>query len=116
MVAVEYTGRNAYGQLLGTIYVNEEDVCRDQIAVGLAWFDPQAPNNHKTSTRELYARSEEHARRSGTGVWTPSAAAAATSNVLNNGVTSQATTLASDNQSANSSVVAPNTSNSGAIV
>jgi endonuclease YncB( thermonuclease family) len=116
MVTVEYTGRNAYGQLLGTIYVNEEDICRDQIAVGLAWFDPQEPNNLKTSTRELYARSEEDARRSGTGVWTTSVAAAANSNVLNNGVTSQATTLASDNQSANSSVVAPNTSNSGAIV
>jgi len=116
MVAVEYTGRNAYGQLLGTIYVNEEDVCRDQIAAGLAWFDPQAPNNLKTSTRELYARSEEHARKSGTGVWTTSAAAEANSNVLNNGVTGQATTPASDNQSATSSLVTPNTSNNGAIV
>jgi endonuclease YncB( thermonuclease family) len=31
MVTVEYIERNAYGQLLGTIYVNEEDVCRDQL-------------------------------------------------------------------------------------
>ena len=114
MVSVEYIGRNADGQLLGTIYLNEEDVCRDQIAVGLAWFDPQAPNNLKTSTRELYARSEEQARKSGAGVWTTSATAAANSNVLNNGVTSQATTLA--NQSADSSVVATNTSNSSATV
>jgi endonuclease YncB( thermonuclease family) len=116
MVAVEYIERNAYGQLLGTIFLNGEDVCLDQIAVGLAWFDPQAPNSLKTSTRELYARSEERARRSGTGVWTTSAASAANSTVLNNGVTGQATTPANDNQSADSSVVAPNTSNSGAIV
>jgi endonuclease YncB( thermonuclease family) len=116
MVAVEYTERNQYGHLIGTIFLNGEDVCLDQIAVGLARFDPQAANNLKTSRRELYASGEERARNSGTGVWTPSAAAAANSSVLNNGVTGQGTTPASVNQSAASSVVAPNTSNNGAAV
>lgn len=116
IVTVEYTGRDEYGHLLGTLFLNEEDVCLDQIAVGLARFDPQAPNNLKTSRRELYASREQHARNSGTGVWTTSTVATANSNVPDNRVTTQRTTSASVNQSAASSIVAPNTSNNGTTV
>ncbi len=116
MVAVVYTEQNASGELLGSIFVNEKDVCLDQIAAGLAWFDPQAPNSLKTSRRELYARNEEHARKSGTGVWTTYADAAANSNVQKNGVTDSGTTRATVDQSTASSLLAPNTSNNGAIV
>ncbi len=116
IVAVEYTGRDEYGRLNGTIFLNEEDVCLDQIAVGLARFDPQAPNKLKTSRRELYASREQHARVSGTGVWTTSAAATADSKVPDNDVIGQGTTPASVNQSAASSVLAPNTLNNGAAV
>lgn len=116
IVAVEYTGRDEFGHLLGTVFLNEEDVCLDQIAVGLARFDPRAPNNLKTSRRELYASREEHARNSGTGVWTTSGAAVATSTVLDNSLTGQGTTPPSVNQSAASSILAPNTSNNGGAV
>ncbi len=114
MVTVEYTERNEYGHILGTISLNGEDICLDQIAVGLASFDPQAPNNLKTARRELYAGTEKRARNSGTGIWTTSTAAVANSNVLNNGVTG--TTAASGNPSAVSSVSVPNTSNQGTTV
>ena len=115
IVAVEYTGRDEYGRLLGTVFLNEEDVCLDQIAVGLARFDPQAPNNIKTSRRELYASREQSARNNGTGVWTTSNAATPISDVLNNSVTGQGTTSSSVNQAAAKSVVAPNTSNSTTV-
>jgi len=116
LVAVEYSERNEDGHLLGTVFLNGEDVCLDQIAVGLAWFDPYAPNNLKTSRRELYASSQEHARNSGTGVWTTSAPAAENSTVPNNGVTGQGSTPASINQSAASAVLPQNTPNNGATV
>jgi endonuclease YncB( thermonuclease family) len=116
LVAVEYSERNEDGHLLGTVFLNGEDVCLAQIAVGLAWFDPHAPTNLKTSRRELYASSQEHARNSGTGVWTTSAPAAANSTVPNNGVTGQGSTPASINQSAASSVLPQNTPNNGATV
>lgn len=113
MVGVEYTERNEYGHILGTIFLNDKDICLDQIAVGLAWFDPQTQNSLKTSRRQLYASSEEHARNSGTGVWTTSASNA---NVPNNNATDQAANQATTNPSAASSVVAPNSSNNGATV
>lgn len=116
VVAVEYSERNEYGHLLGTVFLNGEDVCLDQIVSGLAWFDPQAPNSLKTSRRELYASSQERARNSGIGVWTTYAPAATNSAVQNNGVLGQGTTPASINQSAASSVVQQNTSSNGATV
>lgn len=116
MVAVEYSERNASGVLLGTIFVNEKDVCLDQIGAGLARFDPQASNSLKTSRRELYARSEEHARKSGIGVWTSHTDAAANSNIQQDGVSDPGTSQATVNPSAASSVLAPNTTNTGAIV
>jgi len=115
-VAVEYAERNLDGQLLGTILLNGADVCLDQIAAGLAWYDRQAPNNLTSSRRELYANREANARSSGTGVWTNSVGTMPNSNVQNNGVTNQGRTPASVNQSAASSVVAPNASNNSATV
>ena len=101
VVAVEYAERNKDGQLLGTILLNGQDVCLDQIAAGLGWFDPQAPNNLTTSRRELYVSREANARSSGTGVWTNPGAATVNSNV---------------SQSATSSMLAPNVSNNSARV
>ena len=101
VVAVEYAERNKDGQLLGTILLNGQDVCLDQIAAGLGWFDPQAPNNLTTSRRELYVSREANARSSGTGVWTNPGAATVNSNV---------------SQSATSSMLAPNVSNNSATV
>ena len=95
MVTVEYTERNQYGQLLGTIFLDGDDLCLNQISVGLARFDPQAPGNLTTSRRELYASSEEYARNRATGVWS---------------------TQATVNQSAVSSVLAPNASPTGGTV
>ena len=116
LVAVEYSERNKDGHLLGTIFLNGEDVCLDQIAAGLAWFDPEAPNNLKTSRRELYGSSEERARKGGTGIWTSSGAPAPNSHPLNNATASPGTTVATVNQSAATSVIGPKTSNNGAVV
>ncbi|HET6979304.1 MAG TPA: thermonuclease family protein [Pyrinomonadaceae bacterium] len=89
-VAVEYSARNEYGHLLGTIFLNGEDVCLDQIAAGLARFDPQTPNDIKPSRRDLYATTEDRARTNGSGIWTISSASAASSiikpNTSNNGM------------------------------
>lgn len=72
VVSVEYAKRDEFGHLLGTVFLNEEDICLDQVSVGLAWFDPEAPNTLKTSRRELYASIEENARKGSSGVWTTS--------------------------------------------
>lgn len=116
IVAVEYIDRNKHGQLIGTIFLNGDDVCLNQIAAGLARFDPQAPNSLKSARRELYASSEQHARTNGTGVWTTAAVAAASSNDPTNGGSDQGTTPARNNQPEASSDVAPNTSTNGATV
>lgn len=97
MVDVEYTKRSESGDLLGTIFLNGKDVCLNQVAGGLARVDPQALNNLTTSRRELYADTEAEARNSRIGVWT-------------------ATTPTNVNETAASSVVAPNTQNNGAAV
>lgn len=116
MVAVEYAERDKDGQLLGTIFLNGQDVCLDQIAAGLGWYDPQAPNNLTTSRRELYASREAIARSSGTGAWANSTAAMPASNVLNNNITTEGRTPTSVNPSAASSVVAPNAANNSGTV
>jgi hypothetical protein len=60
-----YTEKNEHGEILGTIFLNGEDICLDQIAVDLARFDLQAAGNISTSSRELYAGSENCARNNG---------------------------------------------------
>lgn len=116
-VAVEYTERNEYGHLVGTIFLNGKDVCLDQVVGGLAWFDSHAPSGLPSSRRELYAGSEQHARNSGIGVWTPSATAQSTTEAATNGATNPATSSPDVNQSpASSSVVAPDASNNSGTV
>lgn len=112
-VTVEYTERNDYGHILGTIYLNGEDVCLDQIRAGLASFDSKVPSNFSTSRRELYVNSEEYARNIGAGLWTTPAKSAANSIGQN---TSGQELQATVNQFAVSSVLAPGASTSDAVV
>lgn len=110
IVRVEYTQRNEYGHLLATMFLNEKDVCLDQISVGLAWFDPQALSALTTSRRQLYASSEEHARQSHMGIWTMPVAATADSSVRNDSARGDRRSPVTVSESTASSLVAPNSS------
>lgn len=70
-VTIEYRKRDENGNLLGSIRLNNQDVCLDQIRLGLAWLDADAVDKLSSSERRLYSTAESVARANTAGVWTP---------------------------------------------
>lgn len=73
-VSVEYRKPSESGRIVGTIFLNGQDVCLDQIQGGVASFDRESQGELNASTREVYADREARARQSGSGLWARSSA------------------------------------------
>jgi len=68
-VTVEYLKPSENSRIVGTIFLNGDDVCLDQVRSGLAWFDREAQIGLSSSTRDVYATGEAGARTGGVGLW-----------------------------------------------
>lgn len=83
LVTVTSNKHDENGNLLGTIRLNNEDVCLDQLRSGLAWLDSNQALGLTSSERSVYITTEAVARNQSVGLWranTQTASAPITSN------------------------------------
>jgi endonuclease YncB( thermonuclease family) len=68
-VSVSWFKRDRYGRTVGQVYVDETDVCLEQIMRGLAWHYKQYEREQSAEDRSRYAIAEEQARNARIGLW-----------------------------------------------
>ncbi|MBW8363349.1 MAG: thermonuclease family protein [Rhizobium sp.] len=68
-VSVEWNKLDRYGRIIGKIVVDARDVNLSQVEVGLAWWYQQYSAEQSVGDRQLYALTEENARRERLGLW-----------------------------------------------
>lgn len=68
-VSVTWYKRDRYGRTVGQVYVDEADVCLEQIMRGLAWHYKQYEREQSVEDRSRYAIAEEQARIARIGLW-----------------------------------------------
>jgi endonuclease YncB( thermonuclease family) len=66
-VKVTHGERNDDGILVGTILLNDRDICLEQVTAGMAWPDGNAEQSR--SKRQQYDRAESVARSNRVGLW-----------------------------------------------
>ena len=96
-VTIEYTKKDENGNLLGSIRLNNQDVCLDQIRLGLAWLDPDAAAKLSSSERRLYATAESVARVNTVGIWTARTQAQREAGPVGNAIEQSTSTTSSAN-------------------
>ena len=92
-VSVEYAKADEQGRIIGTIFLNGDNVCLDQLRSGLLSFNQEGGQGLSASTRDVYAASEVRARANGIGLWTPANGMAANDSVRATPQSSSASTL-----------------------
>jgi endonuclease YncB( thermonuclease family) len=68
-VSVTWFKRDRYGRTVGQVYVDEADVCLEQIMRGLAWHYKLYEREQSVEDRTRYADAEEKARIAKNGLW-----------------------------------------------
>jgi endonuclease YncB( thermonuclease family) len=68
-VMVEWTKRDRYGRILGTVYVDGADVGWVMLRSGWAWHYKQYERDQSLSQRMQYAEAEGVARLEAVGLW-----------------------------------------------
>ena len=68
-VTVEYQKKDKYGRTLGKVLHNGNDVCLEQIKLGMAWHYKQYESEQSKEDREIYAQAELSARANAIGLW-----------------------------------------------
>ncbi len=68
-VVVEWQKWDRHGALVGKVLVSGEDVCLEQVAAGLAWYDRKHQRDQSPGDRKAYARVEEEASEAKRGLW-----------------------------------------------
>jgi len=71
-VLVEYIKPAENGRIVGTILLNGDDVCLEQVRSGLVWFDRERELELSASMRDVYRAGEARARHSQLGLWATS--------------------------------------------
>ena len=67
VVSVRFTSIDRYGRIVGRVYLDRADICREMIAAGFAWH-----NVHFDKSPE-YADAEKQARDGRRGLWADTA-------------------------------------------
>jgi endonuclease YncB( thermonuclease family) len=73
-VSVTWFKKDRYGRTVGQVYVDDTDVCLEQIKRGLAWHYKQYEREQSVEDRSRYADAEKEARIARTGLWADSSA------------------------------------------
>lgn len=68
-VSVTWFKRDRYGRTVGQVYVDDTDVCLEQIKRGLAWHYKDYEREQSVEDRSRYAIAEEQARIARIGLW-----------------------------------------------
>jgi endonuclease YncB( thermonuclease family) len=68
-VSVTWFKRDRYGRTVGQVYVDDTDVCLEQIKRGLAWHYKQYMREQSIEDRSRYSDAEEQARIASIGLW-----------------------------------------------
>ena len=68
-VQVEWRKHDQYGRIVGKVFVDDRDVCLDQIKAGLAWYAKEYESELSEADRRLYAEAEQTARSQKLGLW-----------------------------------------------
>jgi Micrococcal nuclease (thermonuclease) homologs len=66
-VTVRYSQRERDGSLVGTILLNDRDICLDQVKAGMALYDDEG--EHRRSVQREYTYAESSARTDRVGLW-----------------------------------------------
>ena len=68
-VSVTWFKHDRYGRTVGQVYVDDTDVCLEQIKRGLAWHFKQYERKQSLVDRSRYADAEKDARIARIGLW-----------------------------------------------
>jgi endonuclease YncB( thermonuclease family) len=68
-VSVTWFKKDRYGRTVGQVYVDDIDVCLEQIKRGLAWHYKQYEREQSLEDRTRYADAEKQARIDKEGLW-----------------------------------------------
>lgn len=68
-VRVEFKSTDKYGQVLGLVLKDGEDINLSQLAEGMAWFHTGPINELSAEDRKLYEAAEREARGARKGLW-----------------------------------------------
>ncbi len=69
LVDVEWSKRDRYGRIVGTIMLGSVDINLEQIKRGMAWHYKEYQNEQSPHYRVAYAQSESQARDARLGLW-----------------------------------------------
>lgn len=68
-IRVEFSKTDKIGRILGKVILDEEDVGREQIYAGLAWYYTYFANELSNDDRFIYDETQELARKEKNGLW-----------------------------------------------
>lgn len=68
-VKIDYEKVDRYGRLVGTIWLDGNDECLEQVKAGLAWHYKEYQKEQTPADRQLYANAELEARTERRGLW-----------------------------------------------
>lgn len=68
-VTIDYDKRDRYGRIVGKVIIGRQDVNLEQTAAGLAWHFKEYQHEQSSLDRQLYALTEQQARRNEIGLW-----------------------------------------------
>jgi hypothetical protein len=68
-VRIDYDKVDQHGQLVGTVWVDGNDECLEQLKAGLAWHSKEYEKEQPLADRQIYANAELKARTEKRGLW-----------------------------------------------
>ena len=68
-VSITWVKKDRYGRTVGQVYVDDTDVCLEQIKRGLAWHYKDYEREQSAEDRLRYADAEKEARIARIGLW-----------------------------------------------
>ena len=69
MVTVEFEKKDKYGRTVGKVLLNDNDVCLEQLKLGMAWHYKKYASEQSKEDREIYAQAEQLAKSQAIGLW-----------------------------------------------
>jgi len=68
-VTVDFHQKDQYGRTLGKVLLDDNDMCLEQIKLGMAWHYKQYASDQPKEDRALYAQTELDAKAKKLGLW-----------------------------------------------
>lgn len=69
MVSIEFQNKDKYGRIVGKVILNGNDICFEQIKLGMAWHYKRYQSEQPKEDRETYSQAEQSAKSQSLGLW-----------------------------------------------